>query len=83
MTDILDQLGNDTAPRNFEEFELGMTLAAIIQMITDDDENFDPLLFDQFVEVKAPEALEYWRNKYADEIIAAGGKECQGPDRGE
>lgn len=83
MTDILEQLGNDTAPRNFEEFELGMTLAAIIQMITDDDENFDPVLFDTFVEVKAPEKLKYWRNKYADEIIAAGEHARKSIDRGE
>lgn len=67
---ILDQLGKDTAPRNFEEFELGMTFAALI-LEMEQDEDFDPTTFDALVE-KAPKVLEYWRAKYANEIVAAG-----------
>lgn len=67
---VLKRLAKDTAPRNFAEFELGMTLAALI-IEMEQDEDFDPVTFDALVE-KAPEVLKYWREKYSEEIDAAG-----------
>lgn len=67
---IIKRLAEDIAPRNFPEFELGMTLAALILLMEQDDD-FDPDTFDVLVE-KAPEVLKYWREKYSEEIIAAG-----------
>lgn len=68
---VLDQLAEDTAPKNFSEFELGMVLAALYYEMTQDEKNFDPVVYDNMMEM-APHVLEYWRVKYADEIAAAG-----------
>lgn len=79
---IIDQLAEDTAPKNFSEFELGMTLAALIVEMDQDVNEFDPETFDALVEM-APKKLEYWRVKYADEIIAAGEQARESFNRGE
>lgn len=68
---IIDQLAEDTAPKNFSEFELGMVLAALVNEINQECDDFDPQIFDSMV-AKAPEVLEYWRKKYADEINLFG-----------
>jgi len=78
---VLDKLAKDTAPRNFEEFELGMTLAALI-LEMEQDEDFDPDAFDALVE-KAPVCLKYWREKYSEEIIAAGNAARKSLDNGQ
>jgi hypothetical protein len=70
MNSVLKEMMNGAATNNLDEFELGMTLWALLQMLTDDDEHFDPALFDYFVEVKGPGALEYWKAKYGDEVDA-------------
>lgn len=68
---VIDQLAEDTAPKNFSEFELGMVLAALYYEMSQDENDFDPEIYDNMME-KAPQVLEYWRVKYAEEIRAAG-----------
>lgn len=68
---VLDQLAKDTAPKNFSEFELGMVLSALHYEMTQDEKNFDPVVYDNMMEM-APHVLEYWRVKYGPEIAAAG-----------
>lgn len=79
---VIDQLAEDTAPKNFSEFELGMVLAALFNEMNQDENDFDPVVYDNMME-KAPQALEYWRVKYADEINAAGEQTRKGSYRGE
>lgn len=68
---IIDQLAEDIAPKNFSEFRLGMVLAALHNEMNQNDSDFDPIVFDNMMEM-TPEVLEYWRVKYAEEIRAAG-----------
>lgn len=68
MDSILTAMMNNTAVNNMDEFNLGMTLLALLQMLTDDDKDFDPVLFDYFVEEKGPDALNYWWAKYKDDF---------------
>lgn len=63
----IDQLAEDTAPKNFSEFELGLVLLALTNEMNQSEKDFDPEVFDNMMR-KAPEVLEYWRNKYAEEI---------------
>jgi hypothetical protein len=79
---VIDQLSEDTAPKNFSEFELGMVLAALYNEMNQDENDFDPVVYDNMME-KAPQALEYWRVKYADEISSAGKQAREGINRGE
>lgn len=68
---VLDQMAKDTAPKNFSEFELGLVLAALINEMDQDENEFDPEIYDNMIN-KAPQVLEYWRRKYADEIAIVG-----------
>jgi len=77
----IDKLAQDTAPKNFSEFELGMVLAALVYEMNQDENDFDPEIYDNMM-AKAPQVLEYWRVKYAEEIIAAG-QACQSPGSGQ
>lgn len=67
---IIDQLAADTAPKNFSEFYLGMVLMALHEEMSQDDDEFDPSIYDTLMD-RIPHALEYWRIKYADEYEAA------------
>lgn len=80
--DIIKAMGEDIAPKNMDEFYLGMILAGIVNVIQLDDDEFDPELLDDLVDQATP-ALEYWRDKYDDEIFATIGKKRQGPSRRE
>lgn len=80
--DIIKKMEKDIAPKNLDEFYLGMFLAAIVNMMYEDDDEFDPKLFDELLE-NAETALDYWRNKYEDETYAVVGKTRQGPSRRE
>jgi hypothetical protein len=82
MENILDNLAEDTAPRNADEFYLGMYLAALLDAMDQDVNEFDPDVFDSLLENGAV-ALEYWRDKYGEEIIAAGKAARQGLGNGE
>lgn len=75
MNSVLKEMMNGAATNNLDEFELGMTLWALLQMLTDDDEDFDPELFDYFVEVQGPKALVYWKAKYGGEVDALAKRE--------
>ncbi len=68
---IIDQLAADTAPKNFSEFELGLVLAALTYEMDQNENDFDPVVYDNMVN-KAPQVLEYWRIKYGPEIEALG-----------
>jgi len=70
---VIDQLAEDTAPKNFSEFELGLVLAALTYEMDQDEDNFDPLVYDNMME-KAPHVLKYWRKKYGPELDALGYK---------
>ena len=48
-----------------------MVLAALFYEMNQDENDFDPIVFDNMME-KAPQVLKYWRVKYADEITDAG-----------
>ena len=69
----IDEMAEDTAPKNFSEFYLGMVLMALHEEMSQDDEDFDPFIYDTLME-KIPHALEYWRKKYKDEYEIAVGK---------
>ncbi len=83
MNSVLKELMNGAATNNMDEFELGMTLAALIQLLNDDVHDFEPEVFDFLVDVKAPQVLEYWRAKYKDEIIEAGNAARESASDGE
>lgn len=68
---VIDQLAEDTAPKNFSEFELGLVLAALTNEMNQDEKDFDPEVYDNMMN-KAPQVLEYWRIKYGPEIEALG-----------
>lgn len=73
MTDDekLELLATDTAPRNADEFFLGMYLAYLADIIDSDDIPDDQELA-RMVD-GAQKALVYWRNKYHEDILMAGG----------
>lgn len=79
---ILDQLAIDTAPRNADEFYLGMHAAALIDMLLYmNSDEVDPNTFDAIV-AGLEKALGYWKVKYNEEIDAAGSAACEGTDNG-
>lgn len=73
MEDILAKLAKDTAPKNFEEFHLGMILLGLYTMLVMDEDDFDPEAYDNLLDM-TPEALVYWKEKYAEEYKLTIGK---------
>jgi hypothetical protein len=73
--DKLEMLEQDTAPRNADEFFMGMYLALLLDVI----DNFDEEDEDQLRKIvdEAAKALVYWRNKYHEDILTAGGNNEQ------
>lgn len=73
--DKLEMLANDTAPRNADEFFMGMYLALLLDVIDnfcDEDEQELQKIVDE-----SAKALVYWREKYHEDILTAGGKNEQ------
>lgn len=71
--DKLDIIDKDIAPKNADELFLGMYLAFFVDFYRDDPD----------VEVMhggAEKVLEYWRNKYHEEIMTLGGKHEENND---
>lgn len=66
---VIDQLAEDTAPKNFSEFELGLTLLAVYNEMNQELGDFNPEAYDNMMD-KIPEVLEYWRKKYGPELEA-------------
>lgn len=73
--DKLEMLESDTAPRNADEFFMGMYLALLLDVIDNyNDESQETL---ETIVDGASKALLYWRNKYHEDILTAGGNNDQ------
>ncbi len=78
MTDkIIEQMSKDIAPKNMDEFYMGLMLQGILSMMALEDEEFDPELFDDLLE-SGRESLEYWMVKYKYEYETIVGEKRKG-----
>jgi hypothetical protein len=82
MEDILANLAKDTAPKNFDEFYLGMVLLGLYEELMRDEDDFDPVAYDNMLD-RAPEVLATWEKKYNEEYNIAVGKASESTGNGE
>lgn len=82
MDEILAKMAKDTAPKNFDEFYLGMILLGLYSELIRDEDDFDPLAYDNMLD-ETPEALAYWKEKYAEEYNIAVGETSKSAGDGE
>lgn len=79
QNDSITMINRDLSPANFDEFSLGMCLAALVDMMLyQNPDEVDPNVFDAVLG-NSESALEYWREKY-DEFIKVAGEKSQGVD---
>lgn len=73
---VIDQLAADTAPKNFSEFELGLVLIALYNELSQKEKDRDPVVISNMMN-KVPDVVEYWREKYGEEIDDLGTQASQ------
>jgi len=82
QNDSITMINRDIAPANFDEFNLGMCLAALVDMMLHQNpDEVDPNTFDAVLK-NSESALEYWREKY-DEFIKIAGQKSEGSGNGQ
>lgn len=69
----LAEMDASLTPANFAEFEIGMFLISLLDMVEFMDEDFDPDEFDVVID-GAKAALVIWKKKYQEYVDIVVGK---------